>query len=153
MYRYWRTSRERSHQLWLPQNGRDVPPPYWQIGQVRPSRYCDQPNHLRGPVRPAPHRAGARHGNQAHTENNRPILVRGETRRRDRNFRGSPEISDCRRKPVRTSDLYIIIERKFYLQFFFSFPDIRINVVLKSCEVDWKSVNWMECDETICLNT
>lgn len=52
---------ERRHQFRFPENGRDVPAPDRQVGPVRPLGHCDQPNHVRGPLRPAPHRARARH--------------------------------------------------------------------------------------------
>lgn len=40
-------------------------------------RYRHQPDHVRGPVRAAPHRAGAGHGDQAHPQGHRPGAVRG----------------------------------------------------------------------------
>ena len=45
----------------------------------RPSRrYRYQFNHLRRPLRPAPHREGAGHGDQADPQGDRPDAVRGE---------------------------------------------------------------------------
>lgn len=80
--RYRRAGRQRGDQLRLPAHGGDVPTSHRALGPVRPPRYRDQPNHVRGPLRPAPHRAGAGHGDQADPQGDRPRAVRGAPRRR-----------------------------------------------------------------------
>jgi len=84
--RHWHSGRQRSHQLRLPEDGRDLLAQDWSIWQIWTSRYCHQPHHLRRPIRTSPNRAGARNGNQADPQSHRQIPLR----RRVPDRRGNP---------------------------------------------------------------
>ncbi len=67
---------ECGDQLRLPQELRDLPAPCRPLRSFWPPRPGRQPDHLRGPLQPVPHRAGAGHRDQAHPPRHRedPLL-------------------------------------------------------------------------------
>ncbi|KAJ8524109.1 hypothetical protein ON010_g17009 [Phytophthora cinnamomi] len=81
--RYRHPDGERRDQLRLPEKLRDVPAPHRSLRSVRPPRSGHQYDHVRGPIQPVPHRAGARHGDPTDPAGHRPqpVLQYGDVER------------------------------------------------------------------------
>ena len=93
--RYRHPSSQRRHQLWFPQDLRDLPPQNRPLGSIRTPRPRNQPHNSRRPIQSSHYREATTDRDPASTKGHRQKTLRRRVSDHTRRPGGSPDYAHC----------------------------------------------------------